>query len=162
MRPIPRLTFSFLEWFEKQNTKEFNLVEFGAGDSTIYFSNYFKKVTSYEDDLTYFDKIKNLNIPNVEIILFNFENIGNLKFKQSIQEAHIILIDNNPGNISREVVAKNLIDVYNYRNILILDNGNLNYRAYLYLKKNYKIVYNFLGRNYEDPETVTTVFVDRK
>ena len=120
--PTPLLTFSFLEWFEKQDTKNFNLVEFGCGNSTIYFYKFFKKVTTYEDDPDYLKQIKKMKLDNVEIFPFNFDTISNPKFKKSIEEAHCILIDNNYKNISREVIAKNLIEIYNYKNLLILDN----------------------------------------
>jgi len=159
--PIPLLAFSFLEWFKKQDTKNFNLVEFGCGNSTIYFSKFFKKITSYEDDPKYIEYIKNLSIANVEILPFNFKTISDSKFKKSIEEAHYILIDNNYKNISREVIAKNLIEIYDYKNLLILDNGNWNHEAYFYLKQKYKNSYDFGWRNIKNDETITTVFVDR-
>ena len=46
----PLLTTSFLNWIEKQDTKNLNFLEFGAGNSSIYFSNLFKYVISYEDN----------------------------------------------------------------------------------------------------------------
>jgi len=161
LEPTPLLTFSFLDWFKKQNTKNFNLVEFGCGNSTIYFSRYFKKIISYEDDPVYIQHIKNLKLSNVVIEPFNFKTIAEPSFKQSIEEAQYILIDNNYKNISREVIAKNLIDVYNYQNLLILDNGNWNPEAYFYLKQKYKNAYDFGWRNIKNDETITTVFVDR-
>lgn len=161
LEPVPLLTFSFLEWFKKQDTKNLNLVEFGCGNSTIYFSQFFNKVTSYEDDPKYIKRIKNLNIPNVEIHSFDFKTIANPKFKQSIDEAHYILIDNEAKKISREVVAKNLIGVYDYKNIIILDNGDWNTKAYFYLKKKYQNAFDFGWRNIKNDETITTVFVDR-
>jgi hypothetical protein len=159
--PTPLLTFSFLEWFEKQDTKNFNLVEFGCGNSTIYFNKFFKKVTTYEDDPDYLKQIKKMKLDNVEIFPFNFNTISNPKFKKSIEEAHCILIDNNYKNISREVIAKNLIEIYNYKNLLILDNGDWNPEAYFYLKKKYKNAYDFGWRNIKNDETITTVFADR-
>ena len=46
---IPQLTFDFIEWMEEQDTREKTFIEFGSGDSTIYFSSKFKKVITYED-----------------------------------------------------------------------------------------------------------------
>ena len=42
MRPL--LTFSFVDWLEDQDTKQKKLIEFGSGESTIYFSKKFQKV----------------------------------------------------------------------------------------------------------------------
>ena len=47
---IPQLTFDFIEWMEEQDTVEKTIIEFGSGDSTIYFSTKFKKVITYEDE----------------------------------------------------------------------------------------------------------------
>ena len=48
---IPLLTLSFIEWLEKQDTKTKTLLEIGSGKSTLYFSQKFAQVKSFEDDV---------------------------------------------------------------------------------------------------------------
>ena len=158
----PLLTTSFLNWIEKQDTKNLNFLEFGAGNSSIYFSNLFKYVISYEDNEDYVNKLNAMKIPNLLVKHFNFKTIENPSFSKSIAEADYILIDNTTSNISRDVVARNLISVYNYRNKIILDNGNWNPGAYFYLRKKYKNFLDFGWRNVEDEETITTIFWERR
>lgn len=157
---FPLLTYGFIEWLEEQDVKEKTLIEFGSGDSTIYFSNKFKKVITYEDDLHWLERIKSFNLPNVEV-----RQLGLSFYKQdsqSLKDSDFILIDNHPReNNYRLYVAEALIEKINYRNDLILDNGNWNGDVYFYLRSKYRYFKDFIGRRKTGEATVTTLFSER-
>ena len=53
----------------KIDLKNKNLLEIGSGESTVYWSNYFGQVCSYEDDPQWASTI---NVPdNVDLVLYN-------------------------------------------------------------------------------------------
>ena len=158
---IPQLTFDFIEWMEEQDTREKTFIEFGSGDSTIYFSSKFKKVITYEDEFEWIEKIKSRNLGNVDVNFLDYNFYK--KEPDSFKNTDFILIDNNPRNYnSRLYVAQVLMEKIDYQNILILDNGNWNGDCYFYLRTKYKSYQDFIGINPRGDRTVTTVFHDRK
>ena len=160
MNKLPQLTFDFIEWFEDQDTREKTLVEFGSGDSTIYFSQKFDKVITCEDSPYWLDRLSAANLKNVEAHILNHRFYKD-NF-ESIQNADYILVDNNPHDFNyRFYVAQVLIRKVNYQNILILDNGNWNGDAYFYLRTKYRHYQDFIGINPRGDRTVTTVFSER-
>lgn len=157
---IPGLTFDFIEWIEKQDVAQNTLIEFGSGNSTLYFSSKFKKVVTFEDEPEWLEKIVSRNLHNVEakVLDYNF-HLQNLDI---LTNADYILIDNNPrDNNSRLYVAEVLIKKINYQNTLILDNGNWNGEVYFYLRTKFKRYQDFIGLNPRGDRTVTSVFSER-
>ncbi len=158
---IPQLTFDFIEWMEEQETSDKTIVEFGSGNSTLYFSNKFKNVITYEDEPEWIEMIKSRNIENIHINFLDYNFYK--KEPDSFKNADFILIDNNPrDNNSRLYVAQALMEKIEYKNTLILDNGNWNGECYFYLRTKYKSYDDFIGINPRGDRTVTTVFYDRK
>lgn len=157
---FPLLTYGFIEWLEEQDVKEKTLIEFGSGDSTIFFSNKFKKVITYEDNLHWLQRIKSFNLPNVEAKQLDFSFYK--QNSESFKDVDFILIDNDPREMNyRLYVAEVLIEKINYRNNLILDNGNWNGEAYFYLRSKYRNFKDFIGFNKRGENTVTTIFSER-
>lgn len=118
--PIPLLTSSFLNWFETQNWNSFNLLELGAGGSTLYFSNFFKSVTSYETNQIWFDNLSlkvsnNVNLMRVDSI-FDTLNKNN---KKNIHDFDVILIDaaENRAKLTSWLIKQN------YKGIIFFDNS---------------------------------------
>ena len=72
---IPLLTETFLNYLKKLNIKNKKYLEIGSGDSTIYFSRYFKSVSSLEHDEEWFNKIKKQNITHKIVAIFKNEKI---------------------------------------------------------------------------------------
>jgi len=158
---IPQLTFDFIEWMEEQETSDKTIVEFGSGNSTLYFSNKFKNVITYEDEPQWIEMIKSRNIENIHINFLDYNFYK--KEPDSLKNADFILIDNNPrDNNSRLYVAQALIEKINYQNTLVLDNGNWNGDCYFYLRTKYNFFNDFIGINPRGDRSVTTVFYGRK
>ena len=56
---IPWYTYSSIEYLNNLDLNNVNIFEYGSGNSSIYFLNKGALVTSVEDDLDWFKKIKN-------------------------------------------------------------------------------------------------------
>jgi hypothetical protein len=160
---IPLLTFDFLDYFKKYDLKDKICVEIGSGDSTIYWSNYFKKIISYENDLNYFNDIKEKtkNMLNVNILKLQKDIFSDVIFKKNINEADVVIIDNNPNFIDREKFCIFVDKNKNEKSLIVLDNGTWNLNAYHYMLKNYFCM-DFPGKNKDNEITVTSLFFKKK
>ena len=115
--PIPLLTNSFLDWFQTQQWDSMSLLELGAGGSTLYFSKFFKSVTSYETDQSWYEKLL-LNKPN-NVDLVKVDTILDALNNNDIHDYDVILIDagENRANLSRWIVNQG------YKGIIFFDNS---------------------------------------
>ena len=155
---IPLLTSSFLDWFETQQWNSLSLLEFGAGGSTIYFSKFFKSVTSYETDQSWFDKLL-LKIPR-SVNLVKVDSILNALNKNNIENIHnfdVILIDSGEN---RAKLARWLINE-NYKGIIFFDNSEW-YRNSIgmFLKEGYVEIPFFGLKPIEDWVSCTSVLAE--
>jgi len=153
----PLLTEPFLKYLKKIKTKDKNYLEIGSGDSTIYFSKYFKTVSSLEHDEEWFKKIQDRRIKNINISMFNKNNIGDLLHLELNKKPDFIMIDNHPQIVSRLDVAKYIHQNKKNDCIIFLDNGSWNLDAFSFLKQNYYCL-DFIGKRYDDETSVTSIF----
>ena len=160
---IPRLTFDFLDYFKKYDLKDKICVEIGSGDSTIYWSNYFKKIISYENDLNYFNDIKEKtkNMLNVNILKLQKNIFNDVIFKKNINEADVVIIDNNSNYIKRKDFCIFVKENKNKNSLIVLDNGTWNINAYNYLIEHFFCL-DFPGINKQNELTVTSLFFEEK
>jgi hypothetical protein len=87
-------------------TNDFNILEFGSGDSTVKLYNHFKKYTNkllyycYESDPTYKNHIKNEDmntlLSDVNMVFYNDTDINSLSIPNIIFD--LILIDGPNGD----------------------------------------------------------------
>jgi hypothetical protein len=157
----PLLTNTFLKFFLNLDLKDKTYLEIGAGDSTIFFSKYFKQVISFEDSHVWYDKIDMLKIPNVDLHFFRFNTVfgeeTKNKLRYYLKEADYIMIDNDPSRTTRTAFA-HFIDKHKTPNsIIILDNGEKNIEALTFLKNNYYCL-DFPGKRNDESFSVTSIF----
>jgi hypothetical protein len=162
-KQIPLLTFNFLDYFKKYDLSNKICVEIGSGDSTIYWSNYFKKITTYENDLNFFNDVKEKtkNILNVEVLKLEKNIFDDINFKKNINHADFIIIDNNPNFIKREFFCIFSKEHKKIESSIILDNGTWNLEAYNYMYNNF-FCWDFPGVNKWNETTVTSLFFEKK
>jgi hypothetical protein len=67
--PIPWLTYPFIDFFVPRLDQTLNLFEFGAGNSTLFFSKYVKNITSVEDNKEWAMLLKNKLPENCVLIV---------------------------------------------------------------------------------------------
>ena len=158
----PLLAPNFLNWIKDNKFKDSTILEIGSGESTKFFSKYFKRVYSYENDLEWYNKLKFTSDTNSNIIsnLFDKGVFNDLKFKERIYKSDLILIDNNPNFISRYDFAYFAHNNKKENSIIVLDNGEWNIEAYEFLRGRY-YCQDYIWRrdkNLGNTLTQTTVF----
>ncbi len=162
MTLLPTLTYSFIEYFKNIDTKNKTLLELGSGNSTIYWQNFFSKIYSYDNNLeyqqTFHDKI---DTKVVELLHFDKDIFTNKTFIAHVQAADYIIIDNNPKFIGRDLFCKFTLKNMNEDCFIILDNGDWNPKAYLYLFDN-MFCRDFPGLNTANEDTLTSIFFGRR
>ncbi len=157
---IPLLTTSFLNWFETQKWSSMSLLEFGAGGSTLYFSQFFKSVTSYETDQSWFDKLL-LKIPsNVNLIKVN--SIIKALRENNIKNIHsfdVILIDagENRAKLTRWLINEN------YKGIIFFDNSEWYRKSIgIFLKEGFLEIPFFGLKPTQDRLSCTSILAEPK
>ena len=118
-RPIPWYTYPCIDFLNTLNFKSKKILEFGSGQSSIWWSKNSLEVYSLEDNQYYLNKIRNLNIKNIKIkscdtYLKNFEN---LNLTQNYFD--IIIID----GFDRYLSFKKSLNLISKDGIFIFDNS---------------------------------------
>jgi hypothetical protein len=93
--PIPWLTYSFIDFISDRLSKEFNVFEFGSGNSTLYFANRVKQVTSVEHNIQWYNRLKSKMPDNSNPLLSKSDSSEDYieELKQSNKKFDIIIID---------------------------------------------------------------------
>jgi hypothetical protein len=117
--PVPLLTFPFLDFFESHDWKEFRLIEFGSGNSTIYFESKFAKIHSFETNPEWYENVRR-KLVEVEYQLISVEDLhmGNFDIKPWSGPT-MALID---SACNRRRVASRLLEKMRPE-IVVLDNS---------------------------------------
>jgi hypothetical protein len=93
--PLPWLTYSFIDFLSDRLSNEFNVFEFGSGNSTLFFAKKVKDVTSVEHDIEWYNKLKSKMPGNSNLILSKSDNSEDYitELKQSNKKFDLIIID---------------------------------------------------------------------
>ena len=157
----PKLSKEFLKWIKENQFIDKIILEIGSGYSTLFFSNHFKFVYSFEDDIDWFLKIDSLikekNITNVNISMFDDTIIKNYEFIKLLQLVDVFLIDNKNTHIARNTFAKVINSNKKDESIIVLDNGTWSIDAYRFLRENYYCI-DFPYEREDGTKTETSVF----
>lgn len=114
----PWFTFPAIEFLLHLDFRDKNILEFGSGNSTLYWSGRAKSIVSVEHDNKWYKKIEqSLKLENVNLILTrhdsNYESVIDHYFGLS----NVVVID----GIRRAEVVKRLIETYEESQLNILD-----------------------------------------
>ena len=135
----PKLASTFLDWIKKNNFTDKTIVEIGSGHSSIFFTEHFNFVYSFEDDEAWFKTVEEIinekNITNIKLSKFDIESIKKDDFIKLISTADVFLIDNNPNRIPRSIFAQIINKYKKEDSIIVLDNGTWNMDAYGFLRE---------------------------
>ena len=120
--PIPWFTYPSIEYLKQLDLKNFNCLEWGCGNSTFFFAQKTKHITSIEDNIEWYqivnNRINEYGISNIELLFAKNEKeyispqIGN--------KYDIIIID---GNYRKECIETS-INLFSGKGFIILDNSN--------------------------------------
>ena len=123
-KPIPWYTYPCIDFIDKIDFSKKKILEFGAGQSTLWWGNKSKKVLSFENDMLWFEKINSQKNFNTEVVFINNKNdietgtINNNKIKNYCPD--VIIID---GGINRYTSLKISLKYIKNDGIVIIDNS---------------------------------------
>jgi hypothetical protein len=119
--PIPWFTYPSIDFFSPRLNKNQVLLEFGSGNSTLFFAKKTKKVVSIEHNKDWFN-ITTKSVPeNSNIILTKSESLIDYLFpvKEFTTEINIVVVD----GIHRNDCLKNSLEVLSSDGVIILDDS---------------------------------------
>lgn len=119
--PIPWVTYSFLDFISDKLDKSLDLLEYGAGNSTLWYATRVKSVISIEHDKRWVEEIRRKSQKNVEIIYQELVYDGEYASIQSRlnQKFDIIIVDGR----DRVNCLINSIDAINAEGVVVLDDS---------------------------------------
>lgn len=144
MTPIPWFTYSAIDFLRERLTKNLNVLEFGSGNSTLFFAERVKKVTSIEHDNTWFQSIIKKKISNIEIKHVSSESAEDyLQPLSAFGKFEVIIIDALFRNECIKASLKHLSEA----GIVILDDSERDHytEGITFLLKNGFRKINFSG-----------------
>ncbi len=105
--PIPWNTYPFLAFIEPRLKSEFDVFEYGSGNSTIWYAQKVRSIIAVEHDKEWYDKIKETMPKNAEIILSSDSDpeIYAGEISKRNKRFHIIIVD---GIFRNESLAASL------------------------------------------------------
>lgn len=94
-KPLPWLTYSFIDFITDRLSEDFNIFEFGSGNSTLFFAKRVKQVTSVEHDIQWYNKLITKVPGNSNLILAESDSVEDYTavLKQSSLKFDLIIID---------------------------------------------------------------------
>jgi hypothetical protein len=114
--PIPWFSYSIIEFLEQRLENNLKVFEFGAGNSSIWWSQYAEEVISCEHDKEWINELR--TVPkNVKIIHQSLQNDYTEFIKNYKKYFHIIVIDGR----KRNECMKNSTDSLLPEGIIIVD-----------------------------------------
>lgn len=120
---LPWLTKHSVHIIDNLISKRDNMIEFGAGRSTAWFSSRVNKLTSIETDSQWYEKVSNeiKNLDQTEIFHLSQENefINFIKEKED-KSIDIVLID----GAYRDTCANDILNKMKSGGLIIIDNAN--------------------------------------
>lgn len=118
---IPWITYPALEFLSQFDFSDFNIFEFGAGNSTFYWAARAKSVTSVETDAEWYKKLNEVKHGNVEL-LYEDDVVGFTNaIKSSRLSYSVIIIDSIKYRYNATLSAINSIAP---GGVIVLDNSD--------------------------------------
>lgn len=93
--PIPWYTYPCIDFLKYRSYENKDVLEFGGGQSTIWWANRAKHVVTLEGDREWYDKIKNMMPDNVDLhyVSMNNKNINVSQVKKVLDAKQYLAYD---------------------------------------------------------------------
>lgn len=156
--PIPWFTYPCIEYLNQLDLKEKSILEWGIGNSTLYFAKRCKRIISIEHNKEWYDIITH-NLPdNSKGYLVNEEEYPNYPKKLN-EKFDIIIVD----GIKRFDCIRTGVDVLDTGGMIIFDNSDRNPEYCQFLRKQNLIQIDFHGFGpIVNFTTTTSIFLTRE
>lgn len=117
--PVPWFTYPSIEYISQVNLSSFSVIEWGCGNSTRYFSERCKEITSIESNKEWFEKIS-LNKPKNCNLFVKENEVDYISFPKILNKLYdIIIID----GVYREGCVNTALGIHSKNGFIILDNS---------------------------------------
>jgi len=157
--PIPWMTYSAVFYLSQFDLSHCDVFEWGAGNSTLYFSERAKTVTSVESDKNWFDYVSENRPSNVNLLLSSQDEYAEF-IKKDNKKYDVIIID---GDIFRRFeCAYYAVDALKDGGLIVLDNSDWLDNTTGFLRESGLIQVDFSGPGpINDYMWCTSVFIHR-
>ena len=120
-KPLPWVTYSFIDFIKTRLNKELTIFEYGSGNSTLFYAQRVKRVVSVEHDEAWYQKIVKEKAANAEMIFTALEKGGEYSKKAVLvgEKFDVIIVDGR----DRVNCCKNSIDALTANGVLVLDDS---------------------------------------
>jgi hypothetical protein len=116
---IPWFTYPTIEYLSQFDLTNLEILEWGCGNSSVYFSKRCKVISSVEHNAEWFELVKNKKLPNHHLILTSLDDYPE-KAKSFEKKFDIIIVDGERRHECIEVA----LELINAGGIIILDNSD--------------------------------------
>lgn len=121
IKPIPWVTYSFIDFIDGRLLNSMSIFEYGAGNSTLYFAHKVRKVTTVEHDYEWYKNMKGIVPANVDLRHEPLEYGGNYSrtVNNQTEKFDLVIVDGR----DRNNCIKNSITSINDRGVIVLDDS---------------------------------------
>ncbi len=151
--PIPWFTYPAIEYIAQLDLRNCEMLEWGSGNSSHFFSARSKFITSIEDNRDWFEKVSSAKNGNHEIHLADNDNYYKLPLSFN-KKFDIIIIDGN----QRDKCAETALDLIKDDGLIIYDNSERDPGVCAMLRKKGLIQVDMHGFGPINNYTWTTTF----
>jgi len=118
-RPIPWYTYPFIDYISDVDTSKWRILEFGSGQSTLFWAPRAASILAYENSPAWLDKMRGLVPSNVELRFFegekSLDELDELDFVPDL-----VVVD----GWKRGACARRSIQAFGHAPIYILENSD--------------------------------------
>ncbi len=155
--PLPWFTYPAIEYFKQLDLSQKTMLEWGAGNSSLFFAERVKHLYSIEHNKEWFEEVNHHKIPNQTLVWADRDYAN--KPSEIISKVDIVLID----GIEREACAFATIPILNKGGMIILDNSDRHPDLAAYFREQGFIEVDFHGLGpINDYTWTTSIFLDRQ
>lgn len=117
--PLPWYTYPFVDYLADLDTSSWNVLEFGSGQSTLYWARRAQRVVTFENKRSWFDEFRRQSPSNVDVRLFS--DLGCLDtLPELMARPDLIVVD----GWEREACTRRCVDFFGLEPLYVLDNSD--------------------------------------
>ena len=120
-KPLPWFTYSAIDFLEEKLESNFQILEFGSGNSTLFFAERVQKVFSFEHNSEWYNKLQSRVPQNVELIpVLSGSSKEYLNESKKLSEKFdLVIVD---GLFRNECLSESM-NLINNKGLIILDDS---------------------------------------
>lgn len=120
--PIPWLSYPAIAFLKDRIKPDFQVFEYGAGASTLWFARQVRSVVSCEHEEAWFKRVQQMTagLTNVELFFVPLAEGYSTKIQDYKKQFDVIVIDGR----QRNQCAMNSLEALNDRGVLLFDNAD--------------------------------------